>query len=587
MAKKWIFPPDRAEQTEKLARALGISPVTAGVLVNRGCADPVAAQQFLQPTLHGLRDPCGDEHLTAAARLLLDAARDGRKITVFGDYDADGITGAAVLLRCFAFLGGEAELYIPHRVDEGYGLSCDAVRELAEGGTQVMVTVDCGVTATEEVALAHELGMELVITDHHEPNGELPDTPHILNPKLPGRGFGYRYLAGVGVAFKLAWALGQEISEGDRVSDSFKDLLMEMLSLVAVGTIADMVPLVDENRVLARYGLRTLASASSPGLRALLASSRLGSSGRVSARDVAFRVAPRLNAAGRMGDARAAVEMLTTDDQAHAVDLAEHLDAQNRLRMKVQREALQAAEEMLEADPELREKPVIVLAAGDWHQGVLGLVASRLAETHWRPAFVLGIDGETVSGSGRSVPGIPLFHIVRECADLLDRFGGHEGAAGLTLPHANLPAFTKRICGLASEFAGAAEPVPELSLDGDVSLRALTVDLLREVEMLEPFGKGNPQPLFAASGLVLVGNPRIVGTNRNHLAFMVRQGRTTLRAIGMGKADWFEELTGRKGEPFSLAFEPSINTYQGRTSVELRAEDLQWDDDRLVERGAS
>jgi single-stranded-DNA-specific exonuclease len=428
--------------------------------------------------------------------------------------------------------------------------------------------------------------MELVITDHHEPNGDLPDTPYILNPKLADRDFGYEYLAGVGVAFKLAWALGQEISEGDRVSEPFKDLLMEMLSLVAVGTIADMVPLVDENRVLARYGLRTLAAASSPGLRALLASSRLAAAGRISARDVAFRIAPRLNAAGRMGDARAAVEMLTTTDHAHAVDLAEHLDAQNRLRMKVQREALRTAEEMLEADTTLRDRPCIVLAGGDWHQGVLGLVASRLAETHWRPAFVLGIDGDTVSGSGRSVPGVPLFHIVRECADLLERFGGHEGAAGLTLSRANLPAFTDRICALAAEFAGAAQPVPELALDGGVGLGALTVDLLREVEMLEPFGKGNPQPLFAASDLVLVGNPRIVGSNRNHLAFMVRQGRTTLRAIGMGKADWIEELTARKGEPFSLAFEPNINTYQGRTSVELRAEDLQWDDEQLIERRA-
>jgi single-stranded-DNA-specific exonuclease len=344
---------------------------------------------------------------------------------------------------------------------------------------------------------------------------------------------------------------------------------------------------VDENRVLARYGLRTLVSAGSPGLRALLASSRLGSLGRISARDVAFRLAPRLNAAGRMGDARAAVEMLITTDQAHAVDLAEHLDAQNRLRMKVQREALETAEAMLEADPDLRERPCIVLAGSEWHQGVLGLVASRLAETHWRPAFVFSIDGEAASGSGRSVPGIPLFHIVRECADLLERFGGHEGAAGLTLRRANLPAFADRICALAAEFAGAEEPVPELALDGEVALGSLTVALLREVDMLEPFGNGNPQPLFAASDLVLVGSPRIVGTNRSHLSFMVRQGRTTLRVIAMGRADWIDELVARKGQPFSLAFEPEINTYQGRTSVELRAEDLQWGEARLVEQRES
>ncbi|MHC4592264.1 MAG: single-stranded-DNA-specific exonuclease RecJ, partial [Planctomycetota bacterium] len=400
---------------------------------------------------------------------------------------------------------------------------------------------------------------------------------------LPDSGFGYANLAGVGVAFKLVWAIGQELSESHRVSEEFKDLLMEALSLVAVGTIADVVPLVDENRVLTHYGLQSLTAASRPGLRALIAASRVRGSS-VSARDVAFRLAPRLNAAGRMGDARAAVELLTTSDERHAADLAEHLERQNRLRIKAQAATLEEAEDKLKQDEQLLQRNCIVLADPDWHQGVLGLVASRLAERHWRPAFVFGTNGDLACGSARSVPGFPLFSIVKECADLLERFGGHKGAAGLTLRVEQLPAFTERVNELAKRFFGLERPVPELALDGEIELAALNPALVKEVRLLEPFGKGNPQPVFVASGLRHVGNAHIVGATKNHLAFLVRQGRTTLRVIAMNKADWLDELRARQGETFSLAFEPRIDTYRGRMAVELRAEDLQWDAERVLER---
>ncbi len=296
-----------------------------------------------------------------AKRCLLDASRAGKHVTIFGDYDADGICAASLLMRCFDHLGTPADVYIPHRVEEGYGLSCEALQELADRGTDLVVTVDCGIRAVEEAAFARGLGMEMVITDHHEPGEEKPDAAHVLNPKLSECGLGYENLAGVGVAFKLMWALGQQLSEGQRVSEQFKDLLMEALSLVAVGTIADVVPLLDENRVLTRYGLKALAVSARPGLRALIAVSRLRR-GDISAHDVAFRLAPRLNAAGRMGDAKAAVEMLTTTDEGHAADLAEHLEKQNRLRISTQNVALREAQELLAQSGQLDRAGCIVLA---------------------------------------------------------------------------------------------------------------------------------------------------------------------------------------------------------------------------------
>jgi single-stranded-DNA-specific exonuclease len=577
MTKKWALAPERTEEVTRLANALRIAEVTARVLANRGLTEPAEAQRFLQPSLLELIDPCSNGRITDAARFLVDAAHSGRRVAIFGDYDADGICAAALLMRCFDYLGSEVALYIPHRVEEGYGLSCEALKELADGGAQVVVTVDCGISAPEEAAYARRLGLDLVITDHHEPAGVAPEAAHVLNPKLPGCDFGYAYLAGVGVAFKLAWAMGQQLSEGHRVSEEFKDLLMEALSLVAVGTIADVVPLVDENRVLTHYGLRALTAASRPGLRALIATSRLKRN-RVTAYDVAFRLAPRLNAAGRMGDARTAAEMLTTSDERHAVDLAEHLEQQNRLRINAQQTALQEAEEQLAADETLLRRECIILADPDWHQGVVGLVASRLAEKYWRPAFVFSVGGDLACGSARSVPGFPLFSVVKECAGLLERYGGHEGAAGLTLRTDNLPAFAERICELAGRFFGGERPEPELSLDGEVELAAMGPALVRELDLLEPFGKGNPEPFFAASGVRLVGNPHTVGAGGSHLAFMVRQDQTTLRVIAMNRAEWIGELRARKGEPFALAFKPTISVYAGAPTVELRAEDMRWEE---------
>ncbi|MFO7957501.1 MAG: single-stranded-DNA-specific exonuclease RecJ [Candidatus Brocadiia bacterium] len=583
MEAKWNLPPDRSAEVERLAAELHVSQLTAQILVNRGVTRPEAARRFLQPELHALVDPCEDPLAVEAADFLLQAARSGKRITIFGDYDADGICAAAVLMRTFRFLGTDAEIYIPHRVEEGYGLNHDALAELARTGTEVVVTVDCGISAAREVEFARESGMEVVVTDHHEPRDATPDALHVVNPKLPDCSVGYEYLAGVGVAFKLVWAIGQRLSGGERVSEEFRDLLMEALALVAIGTVADVVPLRDENRVLVSYGLKTIGATGRPGLDALLAVSRLNPD-YLTARDIAFRLAPLLNAAGRMGHPAAAVELLTTRKADTAEKLARELDQTNRLRRKVQHETCTHAEQMAEADETLAERSCIVLSHPEWHQGVVGLVASRLAERYNRPTFVFARDEEYARGSARSIPGFPLYTAVCECADLLEEYGGHQGAAGLTLRTDNLPAFVERINGVAAELMAGGEAVPEMTLDGEIDLRRLNHNLVREISRLEPFGEGNPQPVFAASGLKVVGNPRVVGSTSRHLAFMVRQNDTTLRAFAMGKADWARPLRERKGEPLSLAFEPSINTYRGRNNLELRVRDMQWDAERVVDR---
>jgi len=578
MASKWIIARPGPSDLRTLAAALGVSELTALLLLNRGISDPALAQRFLRPSLHDLTDPCRLPDVEGAARLLLDAVRSGKRIAVFGDYDADGICAAALLVRCLRHLGAEPALYIPDRSEEGYGLNKAALKELADGGTRLVVTVDCGVSAREEAALARELGVELIITDHHEPNGSPPEAALVLNPKLPGCELGYRHLAGVGVAFKLMWSIGQQLSAASRVSEEFKDLLMEALSLVAIGTIADVCPLVDENRVLVSYGLKTLSVSPRPGMRALMAAARLAG-GPISARDVAFRLAPRLNAAGRMGDAKVAVELLMTEDARLAAELAAQLEAHNNQRVKTQNATIQQAEEALQRSRQLEGPGCIVLADPNWHPGVLGLVASRLVDRHGRPAFIFTLDGEVARGSARSVPGFPLNRVLGQCQDLLSSYGGHEGAAGLSLPAARLDAFIERVNACALELVGGEPSAPALRIDGEVQLGALNPLLLREINALAPFGEGNPEPCFVASGLRLAGNPQTVGSRRSHLSFIVRQGRDSVRVIAMNRARWLEELLRRRGEPFSLAFEPYLNTYRGSTTLELRACDIRWDAD--------
>jgi len=385
--KRWHITPPEPDAANGLARRLGTTRITAQILLNRGIRDIDRARSFLHPELNDLHDPSTMPDLDRAALRIRQAAEAGEPIVIYGDYDVDGISATAILIRCLGLIGSRAAFYIPHRLEEGYGLNADAVRKLAEAGTRLLVTVDCGVTAVAEVALARELGMDVIITDHHVPGDEVPSGALLINPKLPGYRYPFPDLSGAGLAFKLAWAVGKTVSTGDRVSAEFREFLLDAVSLAALGTIADVVPLHGENRTLAHFGLKGLGASEAAGLRALREVAGLDEK-EVSAFEVAFRLAPRLNAAGRMGSARQAVELLTTSSPERAREIAEHLGRENSRRQSLQERILAEAREMLEADG-VEGKWSIVLASEGWHAGVLGIVASRLAEEYLRPTVLL------------------------------------------------------------------------------------------------------------------------------------------------------------------------------------------------------
>ncbi len=582
-SKKWIIPRNSSGKIDKLAAELRISPITAQMLLNRGIENREKAREFLEPTLHQLSDPSRDDQVKKAAFFLKERIKEGKKITVYGDFDADGICASALMVRALRAGDASVDFYVPHRFDEGYGLNFSAVEELKNNGTDVILTVDCGISAIKEIQYAKELGLDIIITDHHQQRGERPTADFILNPHLRECEFGYENLSGVGVAFKLAWSLGQAFGAGGAVSPDFKETLVDLLPLVAIGTVADLVPMENENRVYVNYGLKLLPSAKLAGIRALLQVCGIAGKSRYSTYNIGYQIAPRLNAVGRMADACAAIDMLTTDDFNKAREIAGELEAHNRKRQITQRAISAEAMELAESTHDLAKCNCIVLSHPEWHPGVVGLVASKLAEHFSRPAFVFYEKDGIACGSARSIPGLHLFKAISKCGDLLDRFGGHKGAAGMSLPLKNLEPFKQDISDITSSMLGPEPPMPQLQLEGELELRNLSEPAVEELSYLEPYGEGNPQPLFAARGLKIAGNPQTIGSRRNHLAFFAKQNGISLRVIAFGKAEWLKSLKARQGQSFSLAFEPRINTFNRKYEVELRAEDIQWDGGDLIE----
>jgi single-stranded-DNA-specific exonuclease len=506
-----------------LSRGLGLHPVTAHVLVGRGVLTEEHARRFLHPGPAALRDPRRLKDMDAATEVVARTIAEGGRIAVYGDYDVDGVCGSALLLRALRHLGADARGFIPHRVADGYGLRSDALTRLREEGCVLVVTVDNGTTRAAEIAAAQEAGLLVVVTDHHEAGGDLPRCP-LLNPKRPDDDYPFRGLAGCGVALKLALALAERM--GKLPQESFKALLPDLFAAAAIGTVADVVPLRDENRALVRMGLRALAETRHAGLRALLEISRCA--GRaVRAQDVGFRIGPRLNAAGRIGSADLALELLLCDDSERAARLAEELEAGNRERQRIEKEhteeALALATRDLEFDP-----PALVLARAGWHPGVIGIVAARVAETCDRPAALIAIEGEQGRGSARSFGDVRLHEALEGCAAHLLSHGGHAKAAGFTLPADRVAAFKDAFqAAVAAQGGGARGP---RAVDAELPLDALTAPLLKEIELLEPFGPGNEEPLFCAFGVRAAGEPRRFGPAERQLAFYAATDRSSVRA---------------------------------------------------------
>lgn len=583
--KRWVIcPPDKC--SEQLARTLKVSPLLAQVLINRKVCDARAGAVFLSPKLTELIAPGQMPGIKPAVQRLKQAIKNKEKITVYGDYDVDGITGVSILRQILTLLGANVDYYIPHRIDEGYGLNPEAVRSLAESGSKVLVTVDCGITAFSSAELARQLGVELIITDHHQPEEQLPEAAAIVHPALE-ESYPNQDSAGAMVAFKLAWAIADEFSSGQKLRSDLREFMLNATSLAAIGTVADIVDLRGENRVLTSYGLKVLPACKLCGIQALIDSAGLTGQG-LDSFHIGFRLAPMLNAAGRMGHARLAVELLTSENPARAQQIAEYLKEQNTRRQLCERKIFkQACEMIVERGLDRPERRSIVLARENWHGGVLGIVASRIVETFYRPTVLISTpasdggrrtteDGPVpAQGSARSIPGFPLRSALQACSRHLVKFGGHKMAAGITIEPPKIDQFAAEFEAYAGSNLTQDDVIAKLHIDAVAPLAEFSKDLVGQLQVLGPFGAGNPEPVFATKGVRLACPPRKVGARLDHLQLAITDNSGSVRCIGFSMAQFDKKLLDR--EFFNVAYHPHINTYNGCSNVEFILADIQFD----------
>lgn len=576
MTRRWSISPSDEPVIRQLVRGLGVSAITAQILARRSGGSVEAARDYLAKKLTQLHDPELLPGVSAAADRIVAAIKSHRRITVYGDYDVDGVTAVSVLWHCLRLAGAQVDYYIPSRMEEGYGLNCEAIRQLhAEDPQRLVVSVDCGITSCLEAAMARELGLELIVTDHHQPDGELPSADVVVHPRLPGE-YPFGDLCGVGVAFKLAWAVCARLGDGKKASPQMREYLIQALGLTAIGTVADCVPLVNENRVIVHFGLQSLRERATPGMKELLKIANLGEREALQAEDVAYALGPRINAAGRLGQARLAVELLTTDQPDRAVALAKYLDELNRNRQTVERKMLKQAKELVAECAEWSAHQALVLAHEDWHPGVIGIVAGRVAEHFQRPAilFALSAGKELAQGSGRTFGGYNLHAGVTRCRDHLASFGGHHAAVGMKIDPGRIDAFRDEFVRVVSSH-GEDRPVEhELCIDAEVRLADITARSVLELEQLGPFGIGNQRPVLAASRVELAGPPRKIGEGERHLAVTFKQYGSLIRGVAFGKGDWADELANA-GSSVSICFQPVINRFNGQERAEIHLLDWQ------------
>ncbi|MCK9526577.1 MAG: single-stranded-DNA-specific exonuclease RecJ, partial [Limnochordia bacterium] len=556
--KKWILRGQDTVLATELADGLGIRPVVAQVLLNRGITSIEAGRQFFACDLREIPDPflmLGMDMAVARVRVALEREEP---IVVYGDYDADGQTATALLvtsLRELATLPAAITYYLPDRFAEGYGLNRDALTILA-GRASLLITVDCGISSVEDIEYAQGLGLDVIVTDHHEPGPILPAAVAVLNPKQKGCSYPFRHLAGVGVACKLVQALGAPNWQ-------------EHLDFVALGTVADLVPLEGENRTLVSHGLQALAQTKKPGLLAL---QRVADVTEPAASDLGFRLAPRLNAAGRLGDPSRGVCLLLTQDEREASQLAAELHQENALRQDVEAAVLDEAISVVERY-RLQERSALVVWGDNWHQGVVGIVASRLVERYYLPTVVVSISGEEATASARSIAGLDLYQALSDCAGLLSKFGGHTMAAGLSLPRENLLSFQQLFEEICRGRISPDDYIPKLYVDDTIELAHVSTQLIKELGDLEPHGHGNPGPLLQAEVSVL--QTRTVGAQSNHLQLTVRdETLEQMAAIAFGHGDQQEQIE-RNAERLALAFVPGLNEWRNKKTLQLTVKEWE------------
>src|SRR4051794_12985535 len=551
---------------DTLAAALKISPVVAKLLCQRGLSDPELADRFLNPSLDHLHDPMLLADMGVAVERILRALERKEKIAIHGDYDVDGVTSTVILRRALELLGGNVIHFIPERLKDGYGLQPIAIERLHADGVALIISVDCGIRGAEAAIRARELGVDLIITDHHEPDTELPPALAVINPKRRDCSYPDKYLAGVGVALKLVQALCTRTGR--------QNLMPGFVKVAAIGTLADVVPLVGENRVIAKIGLELLTKGPHKiGLRSLL--DVCGLTGKtIDSYHIGFMLAPRVNAAGRMSTPDIATRLLLASDEALGEEvrtLAMQLDAENVKRQEEEAEILAAAKKIVQTDPEVGARSVLVVAGEGWHRGVIGIVASKLVDAFHRPAIVLSIDGAVAHGSCRSISRFDMLSALERSGHLMIRFGGHKQAAGLTLEAARVRELRLAINDVADETLGPEDLMPRLKIDGTLTFRGITGGVAAGVASLAPFGAGNPRPVFAARGVEIIDGPRKL--KERHLKMALKQDGRVFRAIAWRAAERQDALGDQR--TIDVAFSLEQNQYNGEVSVELNIADFR------------
>lgn len=563
--KRWIYNRFDQDTVNKISQEFKISPLVATIVLNRRIKEAEDIKYFLKRDITTIYDAFLMKDMEKAVNRIQQAIQEKEKITIYGDYDVDGITSTSIMVRYLMSCGAIVDYYIPDRIDEGYGVNKRALDKIKSRGTKLIITVDSGITAVEEIDYAYSLGLDIIVTDHHECKEEIPRALAVINPKQKDCSYPFKELAGVGVAFKLIQALdGQQ---------NILKLIDEYCDIVCLGTVADVVPLVGENRLIVYEGLKRIQNTKNIGLKALIEVSGLKGK-KISSGHVGYTIAPRINAAGRIGSALRAVGLFLTEEPVVAKEIACELNEENRNRQATESHILQDALQIVEEDENISRRKVLVLANENWHHGVIGIVASRITDKFYKPSILISLEGNEGKGSGRSIKGFNLFAALVECREELKKFGGHELAAGLNIARENIPAFLEHINIYADQCLDSEDLVPPVYIDCTIDVQQLTIDTISQLEVLEPFGMGNAAPVFALCSAKII-DIRTVGDDK-HIKISLKKDSVFIDAIGFNMGEFIEQLT--IGDTVDVACSLDINTYNGREKVQLILKDIKLND---------
>lgn len=561
--KKWIFmyKEHSTEDIKKISDAYNVAPIISTIMLNRGITEP---DSFITPDESGFLDPFEMFGMEKATERILRAIESGEKIAIYGDYDVDGITSTAIMVKFLRSHKADVIYYIPDRHEEGYGINVDAIDKIHAQGVTLLITVDCGITALKEIAYAKELGMETIITDHHECKDDIPDAYCLLNPKQPGCEYPFKKLAGVGVAFKLLQALTI------KMHFHMRELIDEYIDLVAIGTIADVMPLIGENRIIVKKGLELLKYTVNRGIRALADVAEINLSG-VQTGTIGFMLAPRINAAGRMGNPRCAVELLLAKDDMTAKRYAEILNDKNRERQETEISILEDALSIIESTPSIKNDFVIVLSHDNWHHGIIGIVASKISERFNKPCILISTDDENGKGSGRSIRSFNLFKALENSGHLMQKFGGHDLAAGLSIKPEKIDEFRKEINAYAKECLTEDDFMPFVYIDSELPLQYVNMNTAEKLSILEPYGMGNACPVFYATELNIFQIRAL--SEGKHIKLVLNSGEYSIEAVGFNMGELLDVL--QEGDKVDIAFSIDINIYRGARQLQILLKDVK------------